>query len=77
MGTSNQVNKITLVGSNRNILDGPSIICFGQNDNYPLYQQLNMDHDDIATGYDNYFDGSNYMRVVVMLVIKFVKISIN
>lgn len=41
-----------------NSLSGGHVCYYTTNDVYPLYQQLNYNHDNIFTGYDCYYDGN-------------------
>lgn len=61
VGTSNSINRFTMVGSNNNLYDSPSMAFLGLNDSNPIYQQLNLDHDNISQNYDAFYDGTNWL----------------
>ena len=61
IGTSNPNHLLTLDGP-KETLEGPHLSFYVSNDsNYPLYQSLHWNHDDITQSYDCFFDGSNWI----------------
>lgn len=56
-------NKIIFLGPNADMA-GPHIIAYTAADAYPLYQQLNWAHDNIAQNFDCYYDGIAYRSSV-------------
>lgn len=57
--TTSQVtvdNNISIVGSSNDPTNGPNTIVKLNSDNFPVYQQLNLDHDNIALNFDSYYD---------------------
>lgn len=60
IGGSNAITKFTMWGSNNSLVDGPNAT-YGFYNDLPVYQHLNLNHDDITTSYDNYWNGSNYI----------------
>ena len=47
-----------LMGANASPGSGPSIAAWTAADTFPLYQQFNYTHDNLATVYDGYYDGA-------------------
>ena len=52
-------NKLTMRGTTSNIA-GPHQIIYTSTDQYPVFQQLNWSHDNIAQLFDAYYDGTNW-----------------
>jgi hypothetical protein len=65
LGTSNFLNydtfhKFTIVAPSNSIA-GPHIAIFQDDDvKYPIYQSLNLTHNNITQSYDSYWTGSNW-----------------
>jgi len=57
IGTTAPDNKLTLYGT-ASSLAGPHIKAITTADSYPVFQQLNWDHDNISLNFDSYHDGS-------------------
>jgi hypothetical protein len=49
--------KLILQGTAANIL-GPHVVAYSTTDQYPVFQQLNWDHDNVSMNFDSYFSGS-------------------
>ena len=60
LGTSNAVNRLTIRGTDSSMF-GPHIAILTDIDDYPVFQKLSWTHDDISTGYDIFYDGSNFV----------------
>ena len=60
IGTSNATNRLTVKGTNSST-HGPHSAYYVYGDEYPVRQELNWKHDGISTGYDAYYNGSNWI----------------
>ena len=52
-------HKLTLKGNVLNIL-GPHVAAYISTDQYPVFQQLNWGHDNIAQSFDSYYDNTSW-----------------
>ena len=63
IGTNSIINtgiqKLMIYGNDNSTI-GPHIQIFTGIDNYPLFQMLNLTHNNIMMGFDTYFDGSAF-----------------
>jgi|GEM_PF-4626122 len=51
---------LELYGVENSITAGPHIQAIGNLDTYPVYQQLNWGHNNVAMSFDSYWDGANW-----------------
>lgn len=56
LGSKDTSHKLTLFGPPNDYTVGPHLMFLTNNDRYPLFQHLNLDHDSIFQGYDMYYD---------------------
>ena len=61
LGGSNPQYRFTMIGLSNDISGPHTAFYVNYDSNNPLYFQYNSDHDDIHTGYDTYYDGSNWL----------------
>lgn len=50
--------QLAIEGTASSLSDGPHVQYTVNSDNYPVFQQLNWDHDNISLNFDSYYDGS-------------------
>ena len=61
IGMSNPTHRLTITGESNNVL-GPHLAYYLTSDsNYPVFQQYNADHDNIAMSFDSFWNGSNWI----------------
>lgn len=53
-GSSSKSTNVSLVGNANDIANGPNITVKTNSDNFPVYQQLVLDHDNISLNFDSY-----------------------
>jgi hypothetical protein len=58
IGTSSPDNKLTISGTAADINNGPHIKHITSSDVYPVFHQLNWNHDNIAMSFDAYYDNA-------------------
>jgi hypothetical protein len=52
--------KLEIYGANASAVSGPHIQYLTDADSYPVFQQLNYGHDNVALNFDVYYDGANW-----------------
>jgi hypothetical protein len=58
IGTSSPDYKLSIHGGSESATTGPHIQATTTDDSYPVFQQLNWRHDNVALNFDSYYDGS-------------------
>ena len=58
IGTEDPTHRLTMRGLTSNILGPHSAVYIATDSNYPVFQQLNWNHDEITQSFDSYFDAS-------------------
>jgi hypothetical protein len=53
-GSSSKTSNVSLVGNANDVANGPNITVKTNTDNFPVYQQLVLDHDNISLNFDSY-----------------------
>jgi hypothetical protein len=59
IGMTDPTTKLSIAGSNNSYEYGPHTEVYLA-DSYPVFQHLNMAHDNVAMSFDCYYDGSNW-----------------
>ena len=66
--------KLTMQGTASNIA-GPHKMFYTTTDQYPVFQQLNWDHNNVALNFDSYYSGSNWTSAYVSSNYQIYKVS--
>jgi hypothetical protein len=61
IGTTAPTSKLTISGLNYDIINGPHVTFYTNADSYPLFQQFNWGHNNIALNFDSYYNGSAWV----------------
>jgi len=61
IGTRDPTHQFTMRGLTSNLLGPHTAYYVNSDSNYPVFQQLNWNHDEISLNFDNYFDGYGYI----------------
>lgn len=56
--SSTPVTNTVLIGKSNDVDNGPNKKVLVSSDNFPVFQQLNLDHDNMSLNFDAYYDGT-------------------